>query len=139
MKRACSVSDYKNDYKGASIAYGMAKEWVGKCNSCNKWRTNFDTYKSATRRDEEGKPADFVLACGICSTPIQRKCCASGCPHCGGSGMHPKPSPPTPQCHLCGDATTNLLGDKPTCYGCEHEVMGWEHEHEARMITLYGE
>ena len=93
-KLAFFVSDYKNHYKGQYIRPIMAKEWVGKCNSCNKWRTNFDTYKSATRRDEEGKPADFVLVSGICSAPIQKKCCANGCPHCGGTGMHPTPSPP---------------------------------------------
>lgn len=42
-------------------------------------------------------------------------------------------------CHLCDTVTENTLGGKLTCYGCEHEVMGWEHEHNARMWQLYGE
>ena len=53
-KPVCSVRDYKNHYKGGRIRVIMAKEWVGKCNSCNKWRTNFDTYNKATVRDEKG-------------------------------------------------------------------------------------
>ncbi len=93
-KLASSVSDYKNHYKGARIRLVMAKEWVGKCNTCNSWRTNFDTYKKATVRDDEGFLSGFVKACTFCSTPIQLKCCANGCPHCGGTGMHPRPSPP---------------------------------------------
>ncbi len=42
-------------------------------------------------------------------------------------------------CHLCDTITDNLLNDRLTCYGCEHEVMGYEHEHHARMWQLYGE
>lgn len=45
-----------------------------------------------------------------------------------------------PMCHICDNTPTlNTLGGKLTCYGCEHEVMGWEHEHDARMWQLYGE
>lgn len=44
-----------------------------------------------------------------------------------------------PLCHLCDTPTKNTLEDKVTCYGCEHEVMGYEHEHHARMWQLYGE
>ena len=42
-------------------------------------------------------------------------------------------------CHLCNEPTLNLMSDKLTCYGCEHDVMGYEHEHDARMWQLYGE
>lgn len=38
-----------------------------------------------------------------------------------------------PSCHLCDVPTLNLLGDKSTCYGCEHEVMGYDLDHEMRM------
>ena len=124
-KPVSSVSDYKNHYKGASIAHGMAKEWVGKCNSCNKWRTNFDTYKSATARDENGKPTDFKLVCGVCSTPIQRKCCANGCPHCGGTGMHPKPLPP-----MTHQERAEILHDLQL-----QEADNWHNE---QMQILYG-
>jgi hypothetical protein len=72
----------------------MAVEWVGKCHNCDKWRLMHDTYKAATERDEQGKPCKFVLKCSLCSNPIQKKCCADGCPHCGGTGMHPIPQPP---------------------------------------------
>lgn len=44
-----------------------------------------------------------------------------------------------PMCHLCDEPTQNLMGDKLTCYGCEHEVMGYEYEHGARMTMLYGD
>jgi len=138
-KPACSVSVCKNHYKGQRIRLGMAAEWVGKCNDCECWRTIHDTHKVATARDEDGKPSNFVLKCDFCSTPIQRKCCASGCPSCGGTGMHPKPQSYQPPCHLCGDPTTNRLGGRITCYGCEHEVMGYAHEDHARLMMLYGE
>lgn len=44
-----------------------------------------------------------------------------------------------PLCHLCHAPTENLLNDKLTCYGCEHEVMGYEYEHDAQMTMLYGD
>lgn len=44
-----------------------------------------------------------------------------------------------PMCHLCNEPTQNLMGDKLTCYGCEHEVMGYEHEHHAKLEMLYGD
>ena len=122
---ACSVNDYKNHYKGQQIRLVMAKEWVGKCNSCNKWRTNHDTHKKATARDEEGNLIAFVLACSFCSAPIQRKCCASGCPHCGGSGMHPKPLPPLTR----RDRELILLEIQ------KEEADNWHNE---QMQILYG-
>tara|TARA_X000001382_G_scaffold129506_1_gene121699 strand:- start:5565 stop:5750 length:186 start_codon:yes stop_codon:yes gene_type:complete len=42
-------------------------------------------------------------------------------------------------CHLCNEPTLNLMSDKLTCYGCEHEVMGYEHEHDAILEMLYGD
>lgn len=42
-------------------------------------------------------------------------------------------------CHLCDAPTENTLGDNLTCYGCEHEVMGYAHEHDARMEMIYGD
>ena len=103
----------------------MAKEWVGKCNDCNKWRTNHDTHKKATARDDEGNLTSFVLACDFCSYPIQRKCCANGCPSCGGSGMHPKPSPPLTH----RDRELILLEIQ------KEEANNWHNE---QMQMLYG-
>jgi len=51
----------------------MAAEWIGKCESCDKWRDKHDTHRKATRRDSEGNPSGFVIACDFCSTSIQLK------------------------------------------------------------------
>ena len=117
----------------------MAANWIGKCNECDRWRTIHTTHRRATTIDNEGYPDKFVLSCDFCNKPIQRKCCASGCPSCGGSGMHPIPQPYTTQCNLCPDEAQTSVGGKPLCYGCEHEVMGYDHEENARLMTLYGE
>lgn len=42
-------------------------------------------------------------------------------------------------CHLCDTITENTLGDKLTCYGCEHEVMGYDNQWDAHMEMLYGD
>jgi len=47
-----------------------------------------------------------------------------------------------PKCELCDCANEEHLTDvagKILCFGCEHEVMGWEHEHDALMWQLYGD
>ena len=106
----------------------MAAEWIGKCLTCNKWRTNHDTHRNATTKNKNGDPANFVLVCGFCNGAIQMKCCDDGCPHCGGTGMMIPPQPYQTKCHLCNEPTENTLGDRLTCYSCEHEVMGYDQE-----------
>ena len=149
-KTACFVSVYKNHYKGQRIRLVMAAKWIGKCHECDKWRTAHDTHLSAFTKDKDGKPIFDTRVCAYCSTPIQFKCCASGCPHCGGTGMKPLPQPPFIQwngktltnktkCGMCSELGQTNVGEKILCYGCEHEIMGYEHEHDARMMMLYGE